>query len=248
MPIQTYRVLLIVPESGMGVIPEIDAIQFDAGFNTMNLQGRVTRERLFAAIRNRQFDIVHYAGHASRSGVEISDGVLLDAPSLVQIARSVHALLIFLNGCDTAALGQTLVDEHIPNAICTLSEIADSMARETAQLFYNALSSTGDIRAAYNMSKPPVTGGYSMFTNGTSDVSLSPIIEKLTEIATFMVRNDQEHVNILHTIETNEAEHARIMHVLAKARLWNLFITLIGMVGVGVIVGLFTLVARGLVP
>ena len=60
-----------------------------------------------------------------------------------------NASLIFLNGCETIELGQMLVDEHVPLVICTLRSVADTLARETTQLFYKAYAQTGDARAAY---------------------------------------------------------------------------------------------------
>ena len=81
----------------------------------------------------------------------------MDAASLVQIARAVKAKLVFLNGCSSIIVGQTLIDEHIPFVIATLAEIENTMARETAQLFYQALAETHDVRTAFDMSQtaPP---------------------------------------------------------------------------------------------
>lgn len=241
-----YRVLLIVPESGLGVVPEVDAM-FDLGYSPQVVQGLVTRERIFQVIRSRSFDIIHYAGHANRDGVELSDGQL-DGPSLVQIAKAVNAQLLFLNGCETVELGQALVDEHVPVVICTLRNVNDAMARETSQLFYKAFAKMGDARAAYNMSKPPIKGGYSILTNGQTDISLAPVLEKLAEFAVFIQRNDSEHQAILATISANETEHDRIMHSLKKTAVWNLAITISAVVLVGLIIGMFSLIGRGVLP
>ena len=241
------RVLMIVPELGLPLSPEIDTL-YPLGYNVQPIQGQVTRERIFAAIRDREFDVIHYAGHSGELGIELSGSVILEAAGLVQIARGVKAKLIFLNGCANIQVGQVLVDEHIPFVICTLSNIDNMMARETAQLFYAHLAETGDIRAAFNLSKPPVKGAYAMLTNGTVDVSLAPIIEKLATFTIFMDRNDSEHADILKTIRDNESEHDRIMRVLLKSRIWNVVIMLAGMVGVGVIVGLMGMLGRGALP
>lgn len=245
-----YRVLLIVPESGLGVLPEVDSM-FDMGYSPQVVQGLVTRDRIFQVIRSRGFDIIHYAGHAGPDGVQLSDG-FLDGPSLVQIAKAVNASLIFLNGCETIELGQMLVDEHVPTVICTLRSVADTLARETSQLFYKAYAQTGDARAAYNMSKPPVKGGYSILTNGVNDTSLAPILERLAVVQTYMERNDVEHRAIVQGIADDKAEHARetdnIMRVFNKSRIWSIIIMLAGMLGVGVIIGLMGMLGRGALP
>ena len=177
----------------------------------------------------------------------MSDGIL-DGPSLVQIAKSVEAQIIFLNGCETIELGQQLVDEHIPVAICTLRSVDDVMARETSQLFYKALAQTNNVRAAYNMSKPPIKGGYTILTNGITDVSLTPILEKLAEFSSFILRNDNEHIDIVKAIQLNEEEHTNILNALTKARIWNIIIMFIGMIGVGLVVGLLGMLGRGALP
>ena len=190
--------LVIAPDAGQAALPEIDSL-FALGYAPQVVQGEVTRERLFQVIRNREFSIIHYAGHATRDGIALSDG-LLDAASLVQIARSCNSSLVFLNGCETAEIGQVLVDEHVSYAICTLRNVQDTLARETAQLFYQALIRTEDFQAAYNMSKPPIKGAYTLLIGGPQPQSLVLILERLDKFEAFMIRNDQEHVDFLKAI------------------------------------------------
>jgi len=249
---EQYKVLLIVPELGLNLAPEQDAF-YPLGFYVHPIQGEVTRERIFANVSKREFDIIHYAGDAGPAGVRLSNDhnggmVILEASALVQIARAVKAKLVFLNGCSSIIVGQTLIDEHIPYCICTLAEIDNIMARETSQMFYQALAETHDIRTAFDLSKPPRPGAYVCLSNGVKEISLKPILDKLAVISTFMTRNDTEHQAILQTIADNESEHDRIMRVLLKSRAWNIVIMLAGMVGVGLIVGLMGLLGRGALP
>lgn len=250
MAAKQYRVLLIVPESGIGVLPEVDSM-FDLGYSPQVVQGVVTRDRIFQVIRSRGFDIIHYAGHAGPAGVQLSDGIL-DGPSLVQIAKAVNASLIFLNGCETIELGQMLVDEHVPIVICTLRSVADTLARETSQLFYKAYAQTGDARAAYNMSKPPVKGGYSILTNGVNENSMAPVLEKLAEFSDMLKRNDEEHISLCQSVThlTAEQHHLedRMLRVFQRSRVWSIAVMLFGMVGVSVMAFLFSLLSRGGMP
>lgn len=207
------RILVIAPDSGLSVAPEIDAL-FTLGYEAQLVSTPVTSDRLFAATRNRPFDIIHFAGHADREGVIIGPKPddRIDASGLVQLARSAHAQLIFLNGCETAEIGQVLVDEHIPAAICTLRAIGDTMAKQTAQVFYQRLRETNDIRTAYNTSKPSIKGGYSLFRNGsvTSEL-LTPVLEQIAQLTTLMQTSASERVTI---VSANDAEHAEFRAAL----------------------------------
>lgn len=191
-----HRLLFIAPgDSGLDVVPEIDAL-FELGYSAQVVQGPVTRERLFGIVRNREFDAIHFAGHSNAEGVLLSNGEVFEAPSIVQLVKSTGATFVFLNGCESAEIGQLLVDEHVPAVLCTLRRITDVMARETAQVFYKALAELGDIRAAYNASKPPLKGGYSLFTNGMEENLLAPVMAKLEEFQRVVETNNQEHAHL----------------------------------------------------
>jgi hypothetical protein len=190
------RLLVIAPgDSGLEVVPEIDAL-FELGYSPQIVQGQVTRERLFQIVRNREFDGIHFAGHSDRDGVILSGDELMEAPSVVQLVKATGAQFVFLNGCETAEIGQLLVDEHVPAVICTLRRVSDTMAQETAQVFYKALAELGDLRSAYNESKPPVKGGYSLFTNGIEENLLAPVLKRLEEFAAFVETDREAHEQI----------------------------------------------------
>lgn len=200
----TYkRILFVAPsDSGLDVAPEIDAL-YELGYTAQALQGEVSRRRLFDLVRGRTgYDVLHFACHANSEGVLLSHGDTMDAASITQFAKALGVTLVFLNACDTAQLGQLLVDEDIPAAICTLSNVPDVQAKETAACFYRALASTNDIRRAYHESKPPVKGGYSLFSDGALELQqFGPVLAKLDEFAAVIDANSEDHVKIWRSIE-----------------------------------------------
>ena len=104
----------------------------------------------------------------------------------------------------------------------------------------------------FGMSKPPIKGGYSILTNGITDTSLAPILERLAVFTTFMERNDAEHHDLVKSVEDNRREREKqidsMIHVFQKTRVWSIVVMLAGMIGVGLIVGLFGMLGRGALP
>lgn len=201
---QHSRILLIAPayyNDGvvrLDTIPEVDTL-YDLGYNVQTVQEHVTRERLFQIVRNRQFEIVHFAGHSSPDGWLLDDGKLMETAAIVQLARSAHANLVFINGCASAEIGQVLVDEHVPAAICLLGKVEDATAKETAQVFYQKLAEVRDVRTAYGASKPPLKGGYSLFTNGGPTPAtelLTPILREIETLSSTVARLESSTVTV----------------------------------------------------
>lgn len=253
MAVEQDRILLIAPELGLELAPEVDAL-YPLGYYVQPITGDVSRERIFAGIAKREFGIIHYAGDAGPTGIRLSNDklgqiVIMDAAALVQIARAVKARLVFLNGCSSIIVGQTLIDEHIPYCIATLADIDNVMARETAQLFYQALAETGDVRTAFARSKPPKPGAYICLNNGIKELSLKPVLDKLAEVAAFMARNDKEHQEMCGKVfdlkTENQLAQERMLHIFQRSRVWSIAVMLFGMFGIGLLAFLINLLSRG---
>jgi hypothetical protein len=203
------KVLFIAPDSGLDVAPEIDALA-ELGYAARTLQGVVTPERVFAAVRNTQFAILHFACHATEAGIQLSQGTQLDVDSVLQVARMAAAKVVFLNGCETSVIGQTLVDENVPVAIVAMREIRDDLAKQTAQAFYKALAGSGDPHEAYKVSKPASRGMYQWLANGGYQrMMLEPILARLGEVAAF--KGDLATV-----VAANQDEHQALRADLAR--------------------------------
>lgn len=188
------RVLFVAPtDSGLDVAPESTSL-YEYGYQVQVVPSPVTRQRLFDVIRRASFDVLHFATHANRDGVVLSAGEVLDVAGLVQLARSSGVSLVFLNACDTAEIGQVLVDEEVPAALVTLRSVPDVTAKETAQVFYKELAKRGDIREAYSNSKPPIKGGYILLSNGKlQELKFGPVLKRIDELFVKLGENSAEH-------------------------------------------------------
>jgi hypothetical protein len=143
------RVLFIAPDDdALNVIPEVDTMAA-LGYEVRTLQGKVTDERLFDAVRCGGFDMLHFAGHGDANGVALTDGLVLTALAVAQVARQSEARLVFLNACSSAPIGQRLVNAGLPVCVAALHEIPDATARQAAQTFYTILAKTSDAHTAY---------------------------------------------------------------------------------------------------
>ena len=67
-----------------------------------------------------------------------------------------------------------------------------------------------------------------------------------------MSRNDKEHADICQSIAANAVERrqseVRMLHIFQRSRIWSIAVMLFGMVGVGVMAVLFSLLSRGVLP
>ena len=208
------RVLFVAPaDSGLNIMPEIDAM-YDLGYTVQSVQGEVSRARLFEVVRRQKFGVIHFSCHAGPEGVQLSKGELLDAAAIVQFAKACGAILVFLNACETAEIGQMLVDEDVPAVICALRRIDDQMARETAQVFYKALAQRNDIRLAYHDSRPPIKGAYCLFTDGMLEqVEFGPVIERLERLERAVHESNEQRTAI---VAANNTEHSQFRTTIAQ--------------------------------
>ncbi len=190
------RVLFIAPsDSNLAIAPEIDSIS-ELGFNARSLQGEVTADRIFGAVRNARWDILHFACDADQAGVRLSNGELFDVDAILQVVRMAGAKLVFLNGCSTFTIGQTLVDEHVAMVVAAMQDIKDELAKQTSQAFYTHLARLHDPHAAYREAKPASRGMFQWLTNGDyQTMMLEPILCRLNDLAALVGVDQQEHAD-----------------------------------------------------
>lgn len=215
------RVLFISPGNTglpeLDVAPEADALA-ELGYTVRALQGEVTSNRIFAAARNAEYAIIHFASHTTegkheksdeadsdKAGVIITNGAVFNIDSILQVAKMVNAKMVFLNGCSTAIIGQTLIDEGVPTVIVTMIELKDELAKQTSQAFYKALAELGDLHEAYRASKPATRGVYQWLSNGGyTALMLKSVIDQVEAIAGAIDRSNAERSAI---VSKNELEH-----------------------------------------
>jgi hypothetical protein len=88
--------------------------------------------------------IFHFGGHANDSTLLLEDGRggRASAPAdgiAAYLARQEQLVLVFLNGCATAAQVQLLRQRGVKAVVATLRPIKDEVASELARLFYQHL-------------------------------------------------------------------------------------------------------------
>ena len=94
--------------------------------------------------------------------------------------------------------------------------------------------------------------GYSILTNGVNDTLIAPILERLAVLSTIMERNDAEHYAIVDSIAENrkdrELQINNLMEVFRRSRIWSIVIMLVGMVGIGMLTLIFSVLSRSPLP
>jgi hypothetical protein len=194
----TYRrVLFVAPDDkSLQVIPELDALE-DLDYQPRVLQGQVTDERLYDAARSGRYDVIHFACHGDPACLVLSGGIRLNANGVLQVARQAGAKIVFINACDSARIGQKLVNAGIPVAIATLDEVEDSIAKQTAAAFYTMLAQSNDVHAAYLAA----CGGDTMYSfhadGGYEAIVTGPLMARLATIDT-AIRDSQADRSAMH--------------------------------------------------
>ena len=175
------RILLIAPSLG-GISWSLETEMISGNFTITPLVGEVTHERITRASTKARFDIVHVASHSSKAGVQISGG-LLTKEELAQIAKQVNAELVFLNSCDSALVGQFIVDRGVPLTISYTVDVMDTTALRTAAYYYEALhDAKGDFRKAYERVSPK-DGTLAIFAGaGYLDRLITPLLQMIQDV------------------------------------------------------------------
>lgn len=239
------RVLFISPsDAGLDVTPEVDSLQ-ELGFQVRVLQGEVVADRIFTAVRNGQFAIMHFACHARPDGVILSKGTLFDIDSILQVARMAGARLVFLNGCSTAVIGQVLVDEGVPVAIVAMREIRDDLMKQTAQAFYKHLAATGNPHEAYSESKPASRGMYLWLADGGyQDLMIEPVLKRLDAFEEVISANNRDHAEF----RSITSRLSAVAEDISRQKQWFLLVSVGTVVLMAAIQTVLLLVSRGVMP
>ena len=107
---------------------------------------RLTTDLFSSLLRNGDFDVLHYAGHAGVESLQFDEGEAY-AQGLVATIRECQSLkLVFLNGCATRGIAERLTStvnqqtRPIPFVVGTCADIVDEAACHLAVDFYRLLS------------------------------------------------------------------------------------------------------------
>lgn len=203
------RVLIVAPTTGFASSIEIDSIA--PSFETDIIAESVTLLRLLNRVKQKQYDILHFITHGTKEGLHLSNDEIAAREDIARMAKHTKARMVFLNACDSRAIGQYLVDVGIPSVVAHDREIADDDAVQIAGYFYNELAvNGGDLKAAYSVANPR-DGTFSWLSNGNYR---DPLLQELKEL--------RQEVN-----KRNRALRwlsvAVVAHMSAAAVLWLYF-------------------------
>lgn len=148
------KVLLVVPKSNL---PLADAETQDvqrSGLLVTPVLSPVSQVTFTREILSSNHDGLWLAGHMNAQGDFLLDGGDLISPSALTSLVRGRFQWVFLNSCQSIFSAQSLQNETEADVVCTVVEVPDIDAYRTGALFANWLSRLGDVRAAYDHSRP----------------------------------------------------------------------------------------------
>lgn len=134
------RILFVAPQSGLSVGAELAKVA--SGNQVSVCDGMVDRSKLALALRQEPFDVIHFAQHGSRNGLDLTDGTLEVADLVSMLERQTGLRLMFVNACQSAAVGIELHNAFHAPVIAHDAPITDQAALLFAEVFYRALATT----------------------------------------------------------------------------------------------------------
>jgi hypothetical protein len=178
-PEYTEEVYRITGVARLDTTPETDAIS-DQGYDVQTIDNVVSYTRLMERARSgTACDILQFTGHGDAKGAMLTNGEILTAPMILQLAQTWRAKVVFFNFCNSSVIGQYLVDNGVPCVIVTLTPVDDNIAKFASQTFYSILARTDDPYAAFKAAK----GGGQVYSwmadGGYQKMILEPFMAEL---------------------------------------------------------------------
>jgi FtsP/CotA-like multicopper oxidase with cupredoxin domain len=142
------RVLFVAPTAGLQ--SNLELAKVASGNRIVVCDGQVDRSKLDSYLRGEQFEVIHFALHGSRLGLELTDGIL-EVSDLVSMLDSQTILrFMMVNACNSAAIAIALHNDlHVP-VVAHDAEITDNAAIAFSETFYRALRGN-DSRMGINL-------------------------------------------------------------------------------------------------
>jgi hypothetical protein len=114
--------------------------------------GHMSRTKLFERVRNRRYDILHFAAHSDENYLYLN-GDKLPPDQIWQVAQMVKARLVFFNSCRSGRLASVIVSRGVEYAIHSNVEMLDSEAWQAIVAFYETLDSQIEAEDVYDIHK-----------------------------------------------------------------------------------------------
>lgn len=135
-------------------IARSESVQLSPNRDTINVEtlNAATIDDLRRKLLQRRFDIVHFSGHGTQTGLafETADGRLMIPPSeaLAELLKRHQVEAVLLNACFSLSVGR-LVGMGVSFTVASTGAIADPAAIEFTRGFYDAVGAGRDADEAY---------------------------------------------------------------------------------------------------
>lgn len=155
-------------------------------------EGNTSRLLFFSELRKSRYRdrecIIHFAGHANgnqlRMESRLGEEEIISEDQLTGFLKTIKNLkLVFLNGCGTYPLVNSLLKSNVPAVLATKRSIDDSLAAEFAIEFYKSLSQSYSIKESFYQAK-------SIIQNQLPSKSIT--LRKGTEIIQYSERSNRD--------------------------------------------------------
>jgi hypothetical protein len=137
-----------------GVEREIYTVERTAGLLVDRLPPDARHRDLVEKIQGGCYDVLWLATHGMSEGVLLCDDEVLTAGELAALVLRSGVRGVVLNTCSSDEIAESLHDETGADVVCTVVDVLDRMAYQTAALFGEHLGMTGDFRAAFDAARP----------------------------------------------------------------------------------------------
>jgi hypothetical protein len=151
---EMYRnVLLIAPGTGLAYA-ESEMRGVSSALRPDALRNGVTVRDVTERMAVHTWDVVWFACHGSRDGVELSAGETLPTAMLIQLVRSANVRLVVLNTCESEQIGAWIHMQTDAAVICTIGSVGDKSAYVTGRLLAESLAQGLGVEEAFARSRP----------------------------------------------------------------------------------------------
>lgn len=128
--------------------------------------------------------MLHFAGHSKTDILHLDTGRAHANGLAAKLGNCPNLKLVFLNGCNNASLVRAIAEAGIPSVVGTSQRIADKLAADFSQSFFNALVAQGkNVAEAFRQAKSDVE---TVTGKGYRSLDLQAPLEEWYEWAWFM--------------------------------------------------------------
>ncbi len=118
-----------------------------AGSDVTVLNG-ADRQKIEMALAQRQFNVIHIAGHGAESVIEADDGLLPESELVTLLEQQRHLEFVVLATCEGFETASSLHNIlHVP-CVAYNAPVSDRAVLEFGRSFYRAWRSQGDVMVA----------------------------------------------------------------------------------------------------